>query len=485
MSLVSLEFALFFTVVLIVYYAIPHRFRWGWLLLAGYVFYASWNLIYVPLLLAVTVLFYWTGQQIADSENAARRRNLLIFGITVSLAILFLFQYVNFFTASEVVSLVVPIGISFYTFAGIGYLVDVFRSPPLYQVERGLGGEDFRFFALFLAFFPTLSSGPIERAGRLIPQFQTEKTFDESRSVAALRLILWGVFKKLVIADRLAIYVNTVYNQPQDYSGVTLIMATIFYAFQIYADFSAYTDVAVGVAKLLGIDIIENFRQPYFAQSIRDFWQRWHISLSTWIRDYLFMPLSRNTLRRTKGKYPRLIQGASNLIVMVLVGLWHGPSWTFVIWGALHGLYLSVESVVGVRVKVPKVTTPQQRFIVIGRTLLTFALVCFAWIFFRASSLDDAGYIIAHLFDFSDRFANLIQPFESGILGTEREFALSIGLILLLLAADWLDQNRGLLPTLATQRAPVRWAVYYALGAAILFSMIYGFNAQEFIYFQF
>jgi alginate O-acetyltransferase complex protein AlgI len=485
MSLVSLQFALFFTVVLIVYYAIPHRFRWGWLLFAGYVFYASWNLLYVPLLLFVTLLFYWTGQRIRTTEDANRRRTYLIFGVAISLAILFLFQYVNFFTASQVVSLAVPIGISFYTFMGIGYLVDTFRTPPLDLIERGSGGEDFRFFALFIAFFPTLTSGPIERARHLIPQFESQKTFDEPRTIAALRLILWGVFKKLVIADRLAIYVNAVYDQPQEHTGITLILATVFYAFQIYADFSAYTDVAVGVAKLLGFDLIENFRQSYFAQSVRDFWQRWHISLSTWIRDYMFMPLSRNSLRRTKGKYPRLIQGLSNLIVMVLVGLWHGPSWTFVIWGALHGLYLSVESMMGARVKVLKPTTTRDRVIVGARVLFTFVLVTFAWIFFRASSLDDAGYILTHLFDFNTGLQSVTAPFSAGVLGAEREFLLSIGLIGLLLFIDWIDANRGWLNALGGQRTPVRWAVYYALGAAILFSTIYGFNAQEFIYFQF
>jgi alginate O-acetyltransferase complex protein AlgI len=470
MSLVSFEFAIFFTVVLIGYYAIPHRLRWGWLLLAGYVFYASWHLIYVPLLVFTTAYFYLIGLRIAASKTPAARRNQLLFGVLLSLTILFLFQYFNF--------LPVPIGISFYTFMGIGYLVDVFRKQLNPETHPG-------FFGLFLAFFPTLTSGPIERAGRMLPQFRTVKHFDEDRSVAAFRLILWGVFKKLVIADRLAIYVNAVYDQPQTYTGLPLLIATVFYAFQIYADFSAYSDVAVGVARLLGFDLIENFKQPYIAQSVRDFWQRWHISLSTWIRDYMFMPLSRNTLRRTGGKYPRLIQGASNFIVMVLVGLWHGPTWTFVIWGALHGLYMSVESVIGARVKIPKATTPQQRLLVIGRMLLTFALVCVAWVFFRAASLSDAGYILTHLLDFRTGFTDLMQPFSVGLLGAEREFALSLALILLLLAADWLDMNRGLLSTLSQQRTPVRWAIYYALGGAILFSTIYGFNAQEFIYFQF
>ncbi len=484
MSITSLPFALFFVIVALLYYAVPARLRIAVLLVAGYFFYATWHWFYVPLLAAVTALFYLTGRRIAAAQTPAGKRAALIFGVVVSIIVLFGFQYLNFFSqavgGTPISSLIVPLGLSFYTFAGIGYLADVFRAqiPPETRPDR---------FAAFIAFFPTLTSGPIERAGRLIPQFDQDtdqpgrKPFDETRATEALRLILWGVFKKLVIADRLAIYVNAVYDAPDQHNGVVLLIATLFYAFQLYADFSGYTDVAVGVARLLGIDLIENFRQPYFAMSIRDFWNRWHISLSTWIRDYMFMPLSRNSLRRTKGKYPRAIQAAANLIVMVLVGLWHGPSWTFVIWGALHGLYLSAESLLGLRVRDPRAPLAKKVF----RTLLTFALVTFAWVFFRASTMSDAGYILTHFADWNGGLEGVFVPFEAGVLLPVTEFWLSVALIGVLLLADAVDFRRGLLATWRQQHWALRWTTYYALGAAIVFAFVYGASTQPFIYAQF
>jgi alginate O-acetyltransferase complex protein AlgI len=493
MSIISIPFALFFLIVLALYYWLPHRLRIGVLLLAGYVFYASWHWIYIPLLAGITALFYLTGWRIESAQTPLGKRAALIFGVLTSVIILFAFQYVNFFSqsvgAGSISSLIVPLGISFYTFAGIGYLADVFRAqiPAEKRPDR---------FATFIAFFPTLTAGPIERAGHLIPQFDQQtsadaqsttdtetkrRKFAETRATEALRLILWGIFKKLVIADRLAIYVNAVYNAPDQHNGVILLIATLFYAFQLYADFSGYTDVAVGVARLLGIDLLENFRQPYFAMSIRDFWNRWHISLSTWIRDYMFMPLSRNSLRRTKGKYPRAIQATVNFIVMVLVGLWHGPSWTFVVWGALHGLYLSVESLLGLRVRNPRAPLGTK----ILRTLLTFLLVTFAWVFFRANSLSDAGYIITHFTNWGGGFENVFLPFDSAVLLPATEFWLSMVLIALLLFADAVDFRRGMLAAWSQQHWIVRWGAYYALGAAILFAFVYGASTQPFIYAQF
>jgi alginate O-acetyltransferase complex protein AlgI len=500
MSIISIPFALFFLVVLALYYWLPHRLRIGVLLVAGYVFYASWHWFYVPLLAGITALFYFSGRRIAAAQTNAGKRAALIFGVAASVITLFAFQYVNFFSqsvgAGNISSLIVPLGISFYTFAGIGYLADVFRAQlePETRLDR---------FATFIAFFPTLTSGPIERAGHLIPQLdqqvngrtaktegdsdtapdttRNQRTFDEARATEALRLILWGAFKKLVIADRLAIYVNAVYDAPTQHNGVVLLIATLFYAFQLYADFSGYTDVVIGIARLLGIDLLENFRQPYYAMSIRDFWNRWHISLSTWIRDYLFMPLSRNSLRRSKGKYPRAIQAGANFIVMLLVGLWHGPSWTFVVWGALHGLYLSVESLLGLRVRNPRAPLSTK----VVRTLLTFVLVTFAWVFFRANSLSDAGYIISHFADWNVGFTSVFTPFEAGVLLPATEFWLSVILIILLLFADAVDFRRGLLTAWSQQHWVVRWATYYAAGAAILFAFVYGVTTQPFIYAQF
>lgn len=478
MSPISLEFGLFCAVVLIVYYRVLPSQRWAVLLLAGGCFYATWQWIYVPLLIAITLLFYLCGRRIADAITPNGARGALIFGVITSLAILFLFQYSHFFASAMAVDtftrIIVPIGISFYTFQGIGYLGDVFRK--VIEPER-----DLRYFMTFIAFFPILTSGPIERAGHLIPQLRAETHFDETIAIGALRLILWGAFKKLVIADRLAIYVNAVYDQPQVYTGAVLLIATVFYTAQIYADFSGYTDIARGVARLFGIDLFENFRQPYFAMSIRDFWTRWHISLSTWIREFVFMPLSRTLLRRSGGRYSRVIQAGSNLIVMTLVGLWHGPSWTFVIWGALHGLYMSVESALNWRVKLVKVSTPRQQIERVARIALTLMLVMIAWVFFRAKSLADAGYILTHWI--APLNVNLMQPFAAGLLPMGVEFALAIGLIILLILSDVIGAE--LWERFGRLRSSMRWMIYYLLGGAILFASLYGAGSTEFIYFQF
>jgi D-alanyl-lipoteichoic acid acyltransferase DltB (MBOAT superfamily) len=293
--------------------------------------------------------------------------------------------------------------------------------------------------------------------------------FNQERTVEGLRLILWGAFKKIVIADRLAIYVNTVYNDSHHYSGITLIIATIFFAFQIYGDFSAYSDIAIGSAKILGFDLMLNFRQPYFARSMRDFWARWHISLSTWFRDYLYIPLGGN-------RVPFARNLLNLLIVFVVSGLWHGASWTFVIWGALHGLYIVVEAILhrrGITFQLPAVI----------KILFTFALATFAWIFFRANRLDDALYIITHLFVFEGR--GLTDPFAAGLLGARVEFILSWGLILLLLGVDLLIERHGFDAVLKARPASIRWATYYAAGAAVIFSGLYGTGAQIFIYFRF
>ncbi|MCU0497822.1 MAG: MBOAT family protein [Anaerolineae bacterium] len=478
MSPVSLEFGLFCAVVIALYYRVWPSHRWAVLLLAGWFFYATWHLFYVPLLIAISGLFYFCGRRIDEASTPIGARVALIGGVITSLAILVVFQYSHFFASAIVTDtftrIIVPIGISFYTFQGIGYLGDVFRKviPP----ER-----DPRYFMTFIAFFPILTSGPIERGAHLIPQLRAETRFDPVIAISALRLILWGVFKKLVIADRLAIYVNAVYDQPQAYSGAVLLIATLFYTVQIYADFSGYTDIARGVARLFGIDLFENFRQPYFAMSIRDFWTRWHISLSTWIRELMFMPLSRTLLRRSGGRYSRAIQAVSNLIVMTLVGLWHGPSWTFVIWGALHGVYMSVESLLNWRVKLVKISTPRQQIERVGRVILTLILVMIAWVFFRAKSLADAGYILTHWIAPSN--GDLTQPFTGGLLPNGVEFALAIGLIGVLIISDLIGPT--LLERFGRLGWVIRWAVYYGFGMAILFASLYGAGSAQFIYFQF
>ncbi|MFN8452752.1 MAG: MBOAT family protein [Anaerolineae bacterium] len=478
MTFTTPEFIIFFAAFVPLYFAIPPRLRWVVLLAASYFFYAYGSGIYVVLIAFTTLVDYTAARAMGATDDPRRRRLYLAASLTANLGTLFVFKYFNFFNQSfealaaslgwgypvNALSVVLPVGISFYTFQSIAYTIDVYRGAI--QPEKHLG-----IFATFVAFFPQLVAGPIERARHMLPQFHLRARFDSARAVAGLRLILWGAFKKIVIADRLAIYVNTVYTTPGDYNGLPLILATVFFAFQIYCDFSAYSDIAIGAAKILGFDLMENFRQPYFAQSIREFWGRWHISLSTWFRDYLYIPLG--------GSRVTLPRHLLNLMIVFLVsGLWHGASWTFVIWGALHGLYMVVETLLRGRRITYYLYLPRA-----VRVVLTFALVCFAWIFFRANSFGDALYVVGHLFSFDS--ATVTEPFAAGLLGAHVEFVLSCGLIALLLVVDGFIARHGFERLWQRSPAALRWATYYAAGAAVIFSGLYGLGAQQFIYFRF
>ncbi|MCE7945771.1 MAG: MBOAT family protein, partial [Chlorobi bacterium CHB1] len=298
----SLEFIIFFPVVVAIYFLAPLRFRQFFLLLASYYFYMCWKAEYAVLILLSTGIDYVAALHMHKTSGRG-----------------------NIFYEFPLFDILLPVGISFYTFQTLSYTIDVYRSEK--TPER-----NFIKFALYVTFFPQLVAGPIERSTRLLPQFDHEHKFDANRVVSGLRLMLWGFFKKLVIADRLALYVNEVYNNPADYTGLPVIIATYFFAFQIYCDFSAYSDIAIGAARVLGFDLMKNFRQPYLAQSIGEFWKRWHISLSTWFRDYLYIPLGGNRVSRLRW-YVNL------MAVFLISGLWHGANWTFVVWGALHGSY--------------------------------------------------------------------------------------------------------------------------------------------------
>ncbi len=476
MTFTSPEFVLFFAAFVPIYFATAYRFRWIVLLIASYFFYAYGSGIYVVLIVFSTLVDYTAARAMGAAADPRRRKLFLAASLTVNLGTLFIFKYFNFFNQSfatlanslsmdypiGALTVLLPVGISFYTFQSMAYTMDVYRG--VVEPEKHLG-----IMASFVAFFPQLVAGPIERAQHMLPQFHRRVDFDAERTVAGLRLILWGAFKKIVIADRLAIYVNTVYNAAGNYSGLPLIAATVFFAFEIYCDFSAYTDIAIGTAKILGFDLMQNFRQPYFAQSIREFWWRWHISLSTWFRDYLYIPLG--------GSRVQFSRHLLNLmIVFVVSGLWHGASWTFAIWGGLHGLYIVVETILSHR----KINFHAPALLKIG---VTFLLVLFAWIFFRANSFSDALYVVGHLFAFTGQ--SLTDPFAAGLLGAHAEFLLSCGLIGLLIAADWLSARYGFEALLRVSPTALRWAAYYAAGAAVIFSGLYGVGAQQFIYFRF
>jgi alginate O-acetyltransferase complex protein AlgI len=473
----SYEYFIFLPVVVLAYFSAPARYR-VWLLLgASYVFYMFWRWEYVALIIAQTEINYYCGLRIDKSEDAKKRRIWLAVAVTLTLAILFFFKYFNFanntlrwifdsFHASYSIpnlDVLLPVGISFHTFQALSYTIDLYRRKI--PVEHS-----FSRFALFVTFFPLLVAGPIERAHRLLPRFAEPKCFDVQRAAGGMKLILWGLFKKVVIADSLAVYVTQIYGNPGNYSGATLALATYFFAFQIYCDFSGYTDIAIGSARILGYDMMQNFNLPYLSRSISEFWQRWHISLSTWFRDYVYIPLGGN--RGTSGRW------AFNILVTFLVsGLWHGANWTFIVWGGLHGLYYLIERGLGpsARRLVEIVRLPGK--MVAGlQVLLTFHLVLIAWVFFRAKSIGDAMLILSRMA--TDLGGKLYLGSSS--------VATAIGAALIvLLCMVMVLQYRGRIPLYfsgAKVPVAVRWCGYLALLMGIA---MFGKSGNDFIYFQF
>ncbi len=393
----SFEFFFFFSLVLFFYYVCPFKYRWILLLISSYIFYMFWKPVYIVLILTSTVISYFVAIQISKTANKKSALMFLTAGFFINLGLLLIFKYLDFANNSmralfyffgfewniSDFNLILPVGISFYTFQTLGYTFDVFRGTA--KAERHFGR-----FALFVAYFPQLVAGPIERSKHLLPQFLKEVKLDFGRIRDGIMLMSWGMFKKVVIADRLGELVDYVYANPTQYEGTALILAPVFFAFQIFCDFSGYSDIAIGAAQTMGIDIMNNFRQPYSAKSFADFWRRWHISLSTWFRDYLYIPLGGS--RVTLPKY------YINLFITFLIcGLWHGANWTFIAWGALHGTFLVLENFTQpFRIKISR-NVPVSIWNAAALSLV-FSLICFSWIIFRASSISQATYIATHLF---------------------------------------------------------------------------------------
>lgn len=333
----SLQFLIFFPIVILLYYLLPHSKRWIFLLLASYYFYMSWNPAYIVLILISTLVDYFAAIKMSEQDNINKRKIYLFFSLFANLGLLFIFKYFNFFNDSvrllfqslgvnygvPSLSLLLPVGISFYTFQTLSYTIDVYRGVT--KPERHFG-----IFAVYVSFFPQLVAGPIERSERLLPQFRVPVIPNENNFSSGMKLMVWGFFKKVVVADNVAIIVNQVYNNVNEYQGLPLIIATFLFAIQIYCDFSGYSDIAIGSARVMGIHLMKNFNTPYFSKSITEFWKRWHISLSTWFRDYVYIPLGGNRVSKPR-HYLNLF------LTFLISGLWHGANWTFVIWGALHG----------------------------------------------------------------------------------------------------------------------------------------------------
>lgn len=485
MSFVSTEFILFAAIVVPLFFMVRKRLRWALLLVASYIFYAYWQPSYVLLILFSTLVDYFVALAMngAARERPSPRRLLLAISIISNIGLLFIFKYANLFgeAATDIsaalgipmslgaLNVLLPVGISFYIFQSMAYTIDVYRGRQ--NAERHLG-----IFALYVAFFPQLVAGPIERAGNMLPQFRRRYNFDYDRIVGGLRRILWGVFKKLVIADRLAIYVDAVFGDPQSYSGLILIVATVFFGLQIYLDFGAYSDIAIGVARVMGFKLMANFRRPYFARSVSDFWRRWHISLSTWFRDYVYISLGGNR----KGLARQVL---NVFIVFAASGLWHGANWTFVIWGGYHGAIVALELLIGSRCTS---SIPQNRFSRALSTSVSLALVFMGWIFFRANSMAEILYIVPNMVDFSQGLAALTAPFAASLLPQRLEMLLSLLLVSVFLLADLVDERTDLMAGFAHLSLVQRWLFYHVLIASIYVSVLLrSTDAPTFYYFQF
>ncbi len=476
----SLDFIIFFPIVVAMYFALPHRFRWVLLLLASYYFYMCWNYKYVVLILITTSINYLCGIGIGRSKRKAFRVFFLTTGLVVSLGILFFYKYFNFFGESLNVifnqfnifyriptyNILLPVGISFFTFQTLSYTIDVYKGKQ--PVEKHLG-----IFALYVSFFPQLVAGPIERSTNLLPQFRKENNLTWENVRDGVAEILWGFFKKVVIADRLSEYVNTVYNLPGDYQGPHFLIATLFFSVQIYCDFSGYSSIAIGTARVMGYRLMVNFRRPYLASSVRDFWHRWHISLSTWFRDYLYISLGGNRVA-TKWRHQ------FNIFVTFLVsGLWHGANWTFVIWGALHGFYqISANWTKAWREKMNNALglTKRPRFYLTLQRLITFTLVYFAWIFFRARSLSEALNIIGKM-----KVMSYDKPLN--LFFFQADFYISIFLILFLLVVEILEEKYELYARIRTLSAVYKWGLVSVM--AITLFVLGVWKTMDFLYFQF
>ena len=485
----SLEFLFFFPLVVLFYFLIPHKFRWIFLLAASYYFYMCWKAEYILLIIASTIIDYFAGVKMGQQTSILKRRKFLLLSLASNLGLLFTFKYFNFFNDSlEVLfnqvnifydsptfKLLLPVGISFYTFQTLSYSIDVYRGER--KAEKHFG-----YFALYVSFFPQLVAGPIERSTRLLPQFFEKHEFNAQRVSDGLKLMLWGFFKKVVIADRLAVLVNQVYNNAESYDGISLLLATYFFAFQIYCDFSGYSDIAIGAAQVMGFNLMDNFNRPYYAKSISEFWKRWHISLSTWFRDYLYIPLGGNRVAKWNWYV--------NLFVTFLIsGLWHGANWTFVIWGAIHGFYLvfaiwtkhittKMYNLLGL-----KKGTWRRKFIDV---FITFHLVLIAWVFFRANSLNDALLVFEKILTvnpivFLEQLFTLSFTSDLGL--TSYELFIAIMSIIFMEVIHLYQRHNKMRNFLSNKPRAIRWSVYYSI---VILILLFGeFNLTEFIYFQF
>ena len=473
----SLRYLIFFPVVVMIYYLLRPKYRWVLLLAASYYFYMCWRVEYIILIIVSSLTDYQVGIGIEETQNKKVRKLYLILSLVINLGLLFSFKYYNFFGgvlndlfgrmnimySLPELKVLLPIGISFYTFQTLSYTIDVYRGKK--KAERHLG-----IFAVYVAFFPQLVAGPIERSTHLLPQFKEHHEFRYKNVSNGMKLILWGFFKKLVIADRAAFLVNMIYNNPHSYTGFPLWLATYLFAFQIYCDFSAYSDIARGSARVMGYNLMRNFNAPYFAKNIGEFWRRWHISLSSWFKDYLYIPLGGNRVSKLRYYF-------NIMAVFLTSGLWHGANWTFIIWGGLHGIYhIITHQIINAPLNWLK-RVHQNRIVRIIEIILTFHLTCFAWIFFRSSTLKEAFYVVSHL------LVDLKLEWSNNWGLNIANMVILIASIIFLIVVQLFQRQISIMNYMSRYPRYFRYLVYFGLIMVIITMGL--FTEDEFIYFQF
>jgi alginate O-acetyltransferase complex protein AlgI len=489
MTFNSIEFAIFFIVLTSLYFVLPHRYRWLLLLAGSCYFYMAFVPVYILILGFTIVVDYFAGILI-ENEHTSKRKLFLIASIAANIGVLAMFKYYNFLDRNlslllhttghinpfPLLSIILPIGLSFHTFQAMSYTIEVYRGHQ--TAERHFG-----IYALYVMFYPQLVAGPIERPQNLIHQFYEKHEFDYKRVTDGLKLMLWGLFKKVVIADRLAIIVDNVYDHPTNFTGLSLIIATVFFAFQIFCDFSGYSDIAIGAAKVMGFKLMTNFNRPYHAKSMSEFWKRWHISLSTWFRDYLYISLGGNRV-----SIPRWYLNL--FIVFLISGLWHGANWTFIIWGALHGFYMvfgiitqksrdNAINFIGIN-KFPLLNNGIQM-------LTTFMLVTFAWVFFRANSVNEAIYVIKNaIFGLPNDVRYFIHHHTLNLNLGLYQVSLTTAVLLLVFleSAHFIQKHHHtMVDWINSKPVFLRWSIYYILIFIIILKGLH--TDKQFIYFQF
>lgn len=481
MAFSSFSFGLFLLIAFLIYYAIPSQKRWAFLLCVSVLFYMSYTPYHVLILGFITLITYVSAIKIESSNSRPAQKLWFSIALTSCLGVLIFFKYFNFFSTSitsiarvflpdmqpVILNLLLPAGISFYTFQSLGYLIDVYRGQT--RAERHFG-----IYAIFVSFFPQILSGPIGRGNRLLPQYHSTINFNYNDITYGLKLMAWGYFKKLAIADTYCLYVDSIYNSIEQYQGLSLLLATLMFTIQIYCDFSGYSDIAIGTARLFGIHLDINFKSPYFASSIKEFWSRWHLSLSQWFRDYIYIPLGGNK-KGTRRAYLNL------LITFLVSGLWHGANWTYVLWGTLHGIGQIIEKMLHLD---KTITSPKPIALKILRTLLTFIFCSFAWAFFRANHVRDIGYLFSHfLIGISNPITYLKTAYTDLSLSWHSFFFLLIPLIPLTLF-DYFSLRLNVIDKISSLSLSKRWAIYICFVLFVILLLPAG-SGHQFIYFQF